>query len=241
MSIYIEKYKLKYSDIGKDNHLNLKSLIGYLQEVAGSHSSSVGYGLNDIPKTHIAWLVLDWKVKMFSHPKYNDEITIKTWARVLEKFYSYRDYEIYDNNNNLIAIASSKWIMLNTESGKIARVNDKMIKAYGIVEKSVFKEPLNEKPREPEELKLNFKYKIQRRDIDTNGHVNNINYISYAIETLPEDIYNSTEFNNIQIHYKKEIKYNDTIKCYYSFKNNKHVITIKSEDDSILHSIIKLY
>ena len=41
MGIYTEKYKLKYSDIDKDNHLSLKSLINYLQEIAGEHSSSV--------------------------------------------------------------------------------------------------------------------------------------------------------------------------------------------------------
>lgn len=241
MGIYTEKYKLKYSDIGKNNHLTLKSLIGYLQEAAGNHSSSVGFGLNDIPKTHIAWLILDWKVKMYSHPKYGEEITIKTWARVLEKFYSYRDFEIFDSNNTLIAIASSKWIMINNETGKIERMTENIINAYGIVDKSVFDKPLNEKPREPEYLKLNFKYKIQRRDIDTNGHVNNVHYIDYAMETLPEEIYNSFEINNVQIHYKKEIKYGEKIKCYYSLKNNKHIITIKNEDDSVLHSIVKLY
>ena len=41
MGIYTRKYKLKYSDIGINNHLNLKSLIDYLQEVAGEHSASV--------------------------------------------------------------------------------------------------------------------------------------------------------------------------------------------------------
>lgn len=41
MGIYTQKYKLKYSDIGKDNYLNLKSLINYLQEVSGEHSTSV--------------------------------------------------------------------------------------------------------------------------------------------------------------------------------------------------------
>lgn len=178
---------------------------------------------------------------MFKHPRCSEEITIKTWPRVLEKFYSYRDFEVYDNNNNLIAIASSKWIMINTETGKIERMTENIINSYGIVEKSVFDKPLNEKPREPENLKLNFEYKIQRRDIDTNKHVNNVHYIDYAIEALPEEIYNSFEINNLQIHYKKEIKYGEKIKCYYSFKNNKHVIVIKSEDDSILHSIVKLY
>ncbi len=240
--MYSETIKLKYSDIGKTNRFNIKSLIAYLQEIAGSHSSSIGYGLNDIPKTHITWILLDWKVKMFSHPKYNEELTITTWPRILEKFYSYRDFEIKDSNNNLVAIASSKWILINAETGRIERITPKIIESFDIKNKSVFEDNLlDEKPKIPNDLKLNFKYKIQRRDIDTNGHVNNLHYIDYALETLPEDVYNSNEFDNIEIHYKKEIKYGDTINCYYSFDNNKHIITIKSEDNSILHSVIKLY
>ena len=241
MGIYIEKYKIKYSDVDKKNQLTISSLVNYLQDAAGGHSSLVGYGLNDISKTHIAWLVLDWKIKIFLHPKTNEEITIKTWPRILEKFYSYRDFEVYDINNNIVAVASSKWIMLNTETEKIEKVTEDIVKSYGIVEKSVFDKPLNEKPREPEYSELTFKYQIQRRDIDTNKHVNNAHYIDYALESIPEHVYEKNNFNNLQIHYKKEIKYGEAIKCYYSLKNNKHIITIKSEDNKILHSIVKLY
>ena len=241
MGVYVQNFKLKYDDIGRYNTLNLKSLIGYLQEVAGQHSSLAGYGLNDIPKTHVTWLLLDWKVKMFAHPKYNDEITIRTWPRVLKKFYSYRDFEVYDSQNNKIAIASSKWLLINTDTKKIEKISNQLVEDFGICEDHVFHEEINEKPRVPDNLSLNFIYTIQRRDIDTNGHVNNLHYIDYALEALPEDIYNANEFNNIEIHYKKEIKYKDKINCYYSYEDNKHVITIKSEDNSILHAIIKLY
>lgn len=241
MSIYSEKIKLKYDDIGKSNRLNIKSLIKYFGDIAGNHSSSCGYGLNDIPTTHITWLLLNWKVKMFSHPKYNEELTINTWPRIIEKFYSYRDFEVFDSNNNLVAIASSKWVMINAETKRIKRISNEIINAYSIEPKSVFTEPLNDKPKIPDNLKLNFTYTIQRRDIDTNGHVNNLHYIDYALEALPEDVYNSNEFDNIEIHYKKEIKYGETINCYYSFENNKHIVTIKSENNSVLHSIIQLY
>ena len=241
MSFYSKKIKLRYDDIGKSNRLSIKSLIKYFGDIAGNHSSSCGYGLNDIPTTHITWLLLNWKVKMFSHPKYNEELTINTWPRVIEKFYSYRDFEVFDSKNNLVAIASSKWVMINAETKRIERISNEIINAYGIEQKSVFTESLNDKPKIPDNLKLNFTYTIQRRDIDTNGHVNNLHYIDYALETLPEDVYNSNEFDNIEIHYKKEIKYGETINCYYSFENNKHIVTIKSEDNSVLHSIIQLY
>lgn len=242
MGVYTENFTVRYTDVNRFNRLTLKSLITYCQEIAGRHSEIAGYSVNDIPNTHVTWLLLNWKVKMFAHPHLNQKITINTWARTLDKFYSNRDFEILDTQGNLIAIATSKWVLINTDTKKITRVTKEMANAYGILDKNVFGEEINFDSKVSfDNSLLNFDYKIQRRDIDTNGHVNNLHYIDYAFETLPEEIYNNIEFNNIEILYKKEIKYTDRINCYYSFINNEHIVIIKNFNNSVLHSIVKLY
>lgn len=242
MAIFSYNYKIKYSDIGENNKLTLKSLVAFLQEAAGAHSEQAGFGVNNIPETHRTWLLLNWKVRMIFHPHINELLTIKTWPRSMEKLYSYRDFEVFDSQDNLVAIASSKWIFLDTKTRKIKKITPDVSEAYGgPVDKHVFEIPFNEKLEIPNDLKLNFNYTIQRRDIDTNGHVNNLHYIDFALETLDEDIYSKNEFNNLEIIYKKEIKYKEKINCYYSLEDNKHIITIKSADNSIVHAIVELY
>ena len=242
MSIFTYNSKVRYSDVGIDNKLTLKSLIAMLQESAISHSNHVGFGINNADKTHLAWLLLNWKVKMFTHPHCGEELIIKTWPRVFDKLYSFRDFEVYDKNNNLVAIGASKWFPVDTESKRIKKITPEISEPYGEpVFKSVFENPFNEKILVPEDLKLNFTYTTQRRDIDTNGHVNNLNYIDYALETLDEEIFSNTTFNNIEVVYKKEIKLKENISCYYSFEDSKHIVTIKNKDNSTIHAIIKLY
>lgn len=242
MAIFTYNYKIKYSDVGNDNKLTLKALVETLQEAAIGHSEQAGYGVNDIEKTHLAWLLLNWKVQIMSYPKSNEAITIKTWPRVFDKLYSYRDFEVYDKNNNLIAIASSKWFAIDTESKKIRKLTPEITDAYGEpITTSVFEDAFKEKLLVPEDLTLNFNYLVQRRDIDTNGHVNNLNYIDYALETLDEEIFNNCTFNNLEVVYKKEIKLKESINCYYSLEDKKHIVTIKNEDNSVVHAIIKLY
>ena len=121
------------------------------------------------------------------------------------------------------------------------KITDEFYNNYKPEEKSVFDEIELEKLKESENAEKNFKYTIRRSDIDVNGHMHNTNYLSLAYEALPEDIYNNTIFDNFEILYKKEIKYGETVNFFYSFENNIHTISIKSEDDKILHSIIKLY
>lgn len=242
MAIFNYDYTIKYSDVGVDNKLTLKALVDTLQEAAVAHSEKAGFGVNNMKKTHLAWLLLDWKVQVFSYPHSNEKITVSTWPKSFDKIYSYRDFKIYDNKNNVIAQASSKWFAIDTITKKIRKMTSEIVSSYGEpVTVSVFDEPLKNKLIIPNDLKLNFNYTIQRRDLDTNKHVNNLNYIDFAFETLPDSIYNSTTFYNLEVVYKKEIKFGENIRCYYSFEDNKHIVTIKSEDDLIVHAIVKLY
>ena len=242
MSFFNYKYKIKYSDIGITNKLTLKALLAILQEAATEHSDAAGYSINNIEQTHCAWLVLNWKVQMFLEPHLNEILTIKTWPRTFEKMYSYRDFEVLDSNNNLVAIASSKWLLIDAITKKIKKMTPEISVAYGgIEEKQDFDVPMQEKIIPPEDSKLNLTYTIQRRDLDTNKHVNNLHYLEFAFETLPEEIYNNSNFKNLEIFYKKEIKYKENINCYYSFENNKNIITIKNNDNSVLHAVIELY
>lgn len=242
MSVFTYKYKIKYSDIGTENKLTLQALLAILQEAATEHSDVSGYSINNVEQTNCTWLVLNWKVQMMSKPHLNECLTINTWPRTFEKMYSYRDFEVFDEKKNLVAIASSKWLLIDATTKKIKRITPEISIAYGgTCSKNVFDTPINEKPSVPNNLELNFNYKIQRRDLDTNGHVNNLHYLDFAFETLPEDIYTTCNFKNLEIFYKKEIKYKEIINCYYSLENNEHIITIKNNDDSVLHAIIKLY
>lgn len=242
MAIYSYNYKIRYSDIGVDNKITLKAFVDALQEAAIAQSELAGYGITNMPNTHLAWLLLDWKVEIKSYPKLNDNITVKTWPRIFNKLYSYRDFEVLDENNNIIAVASSKWFTIDTKTKKIRKLTPEITNAYGgITDKKVFEQDFEEKINIPENLKLNFNYTIQRRDLDTNGHVNNLHYINYALETLDADIFNNMTFKNLEIIYKKEIKLKENINCYYSFENNKHIVTIKSNDNSVVHAIIKLF
>lgn len=242
MNSYSKKVTLKYSDIGIANKLNLKSLIKYLQDAAGEHSDLAGYGISNIEKTHLAWLVLNWKVKMISHPHYNEEITIKTWARSLEKVYSYRDFEILDSNNNLVAIASSKWLLVDSNTKKIKHITEDIVNSYGLNNKAVFNVNLDEKPKVPENNSLNFTYKVQRRDIDTNHHVNNLYYLDYAYEALPLEVFKNNKFSNVEIMYKHQATLGDTLSLFCAHtSNNEYIISIKDKIDGKLHAIVKLY
>lgn len=163
-----------------------------------------GYGLNNIEQTGYTWMLLYWKIKVINRPRWNSELTIKTWPRAFEKVSSWRDFEVYDQAGNLVVIATTQWVLIDVKSQKISRITETMQEEYGIEPKSVFEEELTGRLKPEENTKKITEYTATKRDIDANHHVNNANYLDIAYDVLPEDL--STNFENLEIYYKKQIK-----------------------------------
>ena len=242
MDIFTKKFDITFSDVDINNKLSNKGILRIMQEIAGLHSSSLGYGLNDSNKTGYAWLLLNWKLRVFSRPKWESTLTVKTWSKSMNPLFAYRDVEILDSNNNLVAVGSSKWILFDINKKSLIKIPTEVKESFPNVDKSVFEEKFVEKLKEPENSNFVYEYSIQRRDIDTNHHVNNLNYLDYAYEALPEDVFANINLSNVEIMYKHEAKLGDKISVFYSHtENDEYIITIKDNEQKNLYAIVKLY
>ena len=224
-----------------ENKITNKALLGILEDIGGVHSNIAGYGIPTMDKTHLTWILLDWKVQVIRRPNYAEKILARTWSKEGLKYYAYRDFEVVDEQGNVIVKAISRWVLVNIETGKMERITDEILSKYQPESnKCVFEDETFDKIKELDNYERESKYTVKRGDIDVNHHMHNINYLDLANEALPDEVYdNEKEFNNFKISYKKEIKLGETVKCKYSFVNNTHVICVKSEDDTKLHSVIE--
>lgn len=193
-------------DVALNNKVTNTALLSYLEDAGGVHSNLVGYGLRDIPKVKKSWVLLGWKIEIFERPTYGDKISIKTWSRGIDKLYAYRDFEILDENKKVIGIATSKWVLLDIEKGKIIRIGKEVEEAYTVENLRVFEEADLEKLEPPKNFSSFTDFIVNRSLIDVNGHLHNIYFMDIANEVLPMEVYQNAELNHIQMMYKKEIK-----------------------------------
>lgn len=240
--IFENNYKIDIRDITIDNKVTNKAILEYMENSACRHSDSVGYGILGIPNTKKVWLLLDWKFKMIERLNYGEEINIKTWSKGMEKCYAYRDFEVYNKQGKVVAIASTKWVLMDAENLKIIKADETIRKSYNEEkEKKVFEIEDLDKIKEPQQYEKELICKIRKTDIDVNGHVHNLNYLDIAYEILPYSLKKCQQFENVRITYKKEIKPDSEIKVKYVKDENKEIVVIKDIDDINIHSIIKLW
>ena len=226
-----------FRDIDYNNNLKIKSALSYLEDIAGIHSNIAGFGLLDIEKNKKTWVLINWKLEFIRRPKYSENLKVKTWSNGIEKIYALRDFYMYDENDNIVAKATSKWVLIDLETMAITKPSNQIMELYTTEPDKVFDEKI-EKLKEPSSYISSTNIKITKDMIDANGHIHNINYIDFATQIMPLEIMQNTK--KVDVLYKKEIRDVEKVKAFYSKENDCSYCVIKSEDETVLHAIIKI-
>ena len=191
-------------------------------------SDEVGYGIKDIPVTGVHWILSGWRVQFLERHAWRAPITVRTWPRTFDGFLSERDFLVY-SGDTLVARGSSRWFLIDAVTGHITRVTDTVRSAYATDSRTVFDEPLPSNGRSPASAAVTFQSVVSRRDIDTNHHVNNIHYLDYAMEALPEEVFQHLP-DTVEIVFRRQMRLGSPFRCLYSrTEDGKHLVEIQSD------------
>ena len=162
--IFEHDFCMGIKDIGKDNFIKNRAILEMLEDIGAYHSDLAGYGASDIEKTNVVWILAGWKLDVIKRPKYGQKIHIKTWGRDMSKAVTYRDFELYSNNNELCAIATSKWVLVSTKTGRITKITEEIAHKYMPEDKSVYDKKEIERVRTIIFNQMNkYNYMFQKR------------------------------------------------------------------------------
>ena len=227
---YKHEFLVGYGEVDEHNKLRLSALLNYFQDVATMHSKTLGYGTSECLKLGIGWLLLSWHVKMYSYPEGDTNIEVRTWSRGIKGIHARRAYEVLDEKGNLVAEADSIWALVNIKEKRPIRPLPGMNEAYGAIDRMPFEE---EKIRieEPESIDNIVSFYVPRRDIDTNHHCNNTKYIEYALEAIPQEIYNEKHVEELEIVYKKPVYDHEKIQATCTQKDEEFISRITNENN----------
>lgn len=213
-----KEYEIKFSEINYNNELKETVFLNFLQDAAATNAEDNGFGYSFISKNNWAWFLLKYHLKIYNWPKNPQNLTIKTWPKGISKIYCLRDFEVLDEKGNKIAVASSSWALLDIGTKKLISPKDAFEK-IPIEDLTALdtKFPKIEPLTQADTTKI---FDIEYNDIDINQHVNNANYVDWALETLDFEFRTQNTIREIQIQYKKEIKYGNKVVSEVQFIDN---------------------
>ncbi|MCX6152493.1 MAG: thioesterase [Ignavibacteriales bacterium] len=228
---YEREYFIHYYDCDTNLNLNITSLLKYFEDIAILQSEDAGIGLKYYEKNNVAWMLYKWDVIINRYPKYKERIKIITEPVSFFRFYAYRSFEVKNLAGETLATANTLWFFIDTNSRKPTKIIEEMFSGYGISTEEKRELPIDEiKPFGKIDYEKEFF--VRQSDIDTNDHVNNISYLAWALEVVPDFLFKDSILKRLKIYYKKETHYGSKIKSLVGINNelSKKICSHKISD-----------
>lgn len=224
--MYSFKSRIRFSEVNQSGHLDMSSIIDYFQDCSLFHSEEVGLGLSYFQIHKKAWILSSWQIQVFRYPKIYETVTISTYPYHIKGFMGYRNFTMTDENGEICAVGDSSWIYMNMETNKPVRALPEESEPYGI-EPKIDMDYKKGKIQIPEHMDNLTPFPVLPSYIDSNNHVNNGQYVKFAMNYLTES-FHPTE---IRVEYRNAAKIGDTIYPMVHTDDTVCTISLADEDE----------
>lgn len=203
---YSEQFKIRSNEVDTNGNARLQSICNLLQEVAGNHALKLNFDISQLMEKDLTWVLHRLHIVMDQMPKWRETITIKTWPSSGDTLRAYRDFQILDEDDNEIGRSLSYWLMLNTNSRRPVRMPQEVLNMAPKKVEHVL-DIKSDRLSALDESTDSKEFSVRRSDLDLNNHVNNVQYIGWALETLPPGI----AIREIDMEFRAECLLGDTV------------------------------
>lgn len=168
-------------------------------------------------------------IEIEEYPVWGDVVQVETWCQSEGKVGTRRDWLLTNVvTGNLIGRATSTWVMMNQDSRRLSRITDDIRDEYGrhcpVLPRYAFPEENSSSVRKIPKLEDPAHYirpglMPRRGDLDMNQHVNNVTYVGWILESLPQDILDRNQLHRITLDYRRECKHDDVVESLASLES----------------------
>lgn len=222
--LYSFNSRIRYSEIDLNNKLSIGALVNYFQDCSTFHSEEIDEGFLKLKSINRVWVLSNWQIVINKLPSLGDEVVIGTWPYDFKGFFGFRNFIMKDMDNNILAIANSVWVYMNTVNNRPVRF-DLDDTSYVLSPKSTDFKYCDRKIDLPVNYIEEEKIHVTKSLLDTNNHVNNSQYIKLALDYLPATF----KIKEIRAEYKKSALLNHLIVPKLTCYENKVVVNLTNE------------
>ena len=228
---YDKEFELRYFEMNEFGVASPTTILTLLEETAADHCFSINYSLYQLGEQNIGWVLISGFLQMERYPKYKEKITIRTWLSKYSAIKGFRENVIYDEQNNIIGRAKGLWIFFDIERRRPIEIFSDIKDRWSFYNEESTDCNISQKIHAIDNSDYEKKFKVNRHDTDMIKHVNNIRYLQWVVESIPEEIADNYYLYSIDGRFLEEAHLGQTI---VSMTKND---TNETMDKSFLHTI----
>ncbi|RVW16924.1 Palmitoyl-acyl carrier protein thioesterase, chloroplastic [Vitis vinifera] len=156
-----------------------------------------GFGAtHGMMRNNLIWVVSRMQVQLDHYPIWGEVVEIDTWVGASGKNGMRRDWLIRSHaTGQIFARATSTWVMMNQQTRRLSKMPEEVraeISPWFIEKQAIKEDP-------------------KRSDLDMNHHVNNVKYVRWMLETIPDQFLESHQLSSIILEYRRECGSSDIV------------------------------
>ena len=187
--VYSRKFQVDAFETDASSCATPETLCNYMQEIAGQHARQMGVDIKELNRSNQTWVLHRLHVRFDQLPYWQQKVALDTWPAKVDNLRAYRAFvgRNADDHTPILG-ALSYWMILDVENRRPVPIPDELKNRHlsdrklpVVIQKGRLNIKLDEAQAHSNE------FRVRRTDIDMNKHVNNVAYINWALESLPED------------------------------------------------------
>jgi len=210
---HTESFSVRAYSVDRTKRLSIPKLVQFMHETAMQHVLQLQLSVWDLEPLHLAWVLTRIDIKIQQQPLLGETIHVQTNPSGFEKIRTFRDYRMLNQEGQLLASAVSTWFLMDTKTRRLARVpaviKTKIEDIITQIDNPLARNPAQNLSLQRTDYQQSFR--VAWHDLDFNAHLNNIHYLKWLLDALPEQFLDTHQLRSLDIHYKQECVLNDEI------------------------------
>lgn len=215
-------------------HFNEKNILkpfGYqhmFNYVANTHLKDTNQGVGVVIDNRYAWVLVSFTMEIYQAVSELVSFNGRTWFTGNTGPYYRREYELKDDNGELVAVAASYSVLLDMETRTVYR--QKELPFEKLTEININLLEAKTRFRENEEFDQIHGRKVYNSHLDNLGHVNNLRYTEYIYDAFTEEEVELLPFmNKYELYFHNEMKLNNEFSVEKHTSSNKMIFNINNK------------
>lgn len=224
--IHEQKFQVKYCEADFKDELKTSIALSYMEEVACSSADELGFGYAFVKPKGYAFMVSNLCFECVRPVRLGELVSVQTWPTVPTFVTFGREYVFVGEDGLPIINASSRWCLIDMNTGKILQskaIDNQDYSTYNT--DKALETPFWKIPSFSIEGDCAFSLTIANSEYDHNMHVNNTRYADYCLNCFTLQELENTFVSKFSIAYKKQCKEGETLRFYRkNIAENEYVV-----------------
>lgn len=233
-----QSHRIGYRGLDSGLKAGAAAVLELMQETGTRHTDSTVYPMSWYVENKLGFIITKLALEVRRPPILGEMVTVTTAPISFSNVFAERYYAMTDAAGVEIAVSYTTWVLIDLAARKPVRIPVFLGESYGAHGDRGYRMETAITSGQKDTLLAEDTFRALRRDADANMHVNNIAYIAWSFDYIPEDVYQNLRTKSIRARYKKECRSGDVV-CAQTYRtgDNRFLTGFKSPEGGVMAEV----